>query len=398
MKKIKFLVLLLIVLSSKVFAEEITINVEKENLTQFILGNEDYINVSVKGEDYNGFLGIAVTEYGKLIIPTSIKNNNGENIIYEYNENKLVKTEKYKMNLNSFFPISQDGLIQIPGEIFYFTDSGVSKLNYTDLIDYDLLPDRIYNNCYVFKKGLVFEKQAVRQRNKKNIAVELEKKKFGKVLTDFEEINKWIKEQNPSFSIDEDAVLLKNGNFFWSINRGENDGEFIGKIKNGFNLFEFKNEEFYITDSNGIKVLSMPIKENKLYSLGVGTWGEIYMLLIPELIEKGKETFFAKEGEKAELVVIRNHLKYFGILNDNNIRLRKGPGTDTESLGTYPVKTGFRILEDSGVKQTIDGQTYTWIKVRLLDGTEGYFYGQYVQNLYDGPGTPLPWPNVADWD
>lgn len=48
------------------------------------------------------------------------------------------------------------------------------------------------------------------------------------------------------------------------------------------------------------------------------------------------------------------------------------------------VKTGFQILEDSGVKQTIEGVTKTWIKVRLLDGTEGYFFGQYVQNLYDG--------------
>ena len=100
----------------------------------------------------------------------------------------------------------------------------------------------------------------------------------------------------------------------------------------------------------------------------------------------------------AELIAVRNYLKYFGILNDDRIRLRKGPGTNTESLGTYPIKTGFRILEKSGVKQTIGGITDEWIKVRLLDGTEGYFFGPYIQNLYDGPGTPLPWPNVADWD
>lgn len=67
-----------------------------------------------------------------------------------------------------------------------------------------------------------------------------------------------------------------------------------------------------------------------------------------------------------------------GYLNDDRIRLRKGPGTATESLGTYPVNTTFTILENSGVKQTIDGVTSEWIKVRLSDGTEGYFYGQYV--------------------
>ena len=67
-----------------------------------------------------------------------------------------------------------------------------------------------------------------------------------------------------------------------------------------------------------------------------------------------------------------------GYLNDDRIRLRKGPGTGTDSLGTYSINTTFTILENSGVKQTIDGVTSEWIKVRLNDGTEGYFYGQYV--------------------
>ena len=67
-----------------------------------------------------------------------------------------------------------------------------------------------------------------------------------------------------------------------------------------------------------------------------------------------------------------------GYLNGDRIRLRKGPGTGTDSLGTYSINTTFTILENSGVKQTIDGVTDEWIKVRLSDGTEGYFYGQYV--------------------
>lgn len=42
------------------------------------------------------------------------------------------------------------------------------------------------------------------------------------------------------------------------------------------------------------------------------------------------------------------------------------------------IHSTFTIIEDSGVMQTIDGVTDEWIKVRLSDGTEGYFYGQYV--------------------
>ncbi len=130
------------------------------------------------------------------------------------------------------------------------------------------------------------------------------------------------------------------------------------------------------------------------YSWSFGNWGELYSLIAPPMDSEG---YWNNGKKEIELVVSRNYLKYFGILNDDRIRLRKGPGTNTESLGTYPIKTGFRILEKSGIKQTIGGVTDEWIKVRLLDGTEGYFFGQYVQNLYDGPGSPLPWPNVADW-
>ena len=101
---------------------------------------------------------------------------------------------------------------------------------------------------------------------------------------------------------------------------------------------------------------------------------------------------------QAELVVVRNYLKYFGRLNDSNVRLRKGPTTSSEILGTYPAKTGFRILEKGTKEETIGGQKNVWYKVRLLDGKEGWLFGAFVQNLYDGPnGKPPPWPNVPDW-
>jgi uncharacterized protein YgiM (DUF1202 family) len=80
------------------------------------------------------------------------------------------------------------------------------------------------------------------------------------------------------------------------------------------------------------------------------------------------------------------------------VRLRKEPTTTGEIIGTYPNKTGFRILETGTKSEAIGGQKNVWYKVRLLDGTEGWFFGAFVHNLYDGPnGNPPPWPNVPDW-
>jgi hypothetical protein len=46
----------------------------------------------------------------------------------------------------------------------------------------------------------------------------------------------------------------------------------------------------------------------------------------------------------------------------------------------------------------IAGVKNVWYKVRLLDGKEGWFFGSFVANLYDGPnGKAPPWPNVPDW-
>jgi hypothetical protein len=139
----------------------------------------------------------------------------------------------------------------------------------------------------------------------------------------------------------------------------------------------------------------------------LGPWGELYCLLPPKFVitryskdaEGGKYPVYEPDPTgTAELVVVRNYLKYFGRLNDGGVRLRKEPTTSGEILGTYPAKTGFRILETGTKIETIGGQKNVWYKVRLLDGTEGWFFGAFVHNLYDGPnGNPPPWPNVPDW-
>ena len=42
--------------------------------------------------------------------------------------------------------------------------------------------------------------------------------------------------------------------------------------------------------------------------------------------------------------------------------------------------------------------SYSIHYTKLYDGKEGWFFGSFVHNLYDGPnGNPPPWPNVPDW-
>src|SRR5574344_82032 len=241
------------------------------------------------------------------------------------------------------------------------------------------------------------------------------------------DLKTWLQTQPGEFRIGEDGLLYKNG-MVWSAVKpldASHGWDYCGKLASGHSDWRgggrsYAPGEFLITDSEGKTELKMTVpwmvqpgedaseeKKEYLYDYGLGPWGELYCLLPPDF----KITGGSKDGEggympifgpdpngTAELVVVRNHLKYFGRLNDDKVRLRKGPSTSTESLGTYPVKTGFRILEKGTKEETIGGQKSVWYKVRLLDGTEGWFFGAFVHNLYDGPnGNPPPWPNVADW-
>jgi hypothetical protein len=226
--------------------------------------------------------------------------------------------------------------------------------------------------------------------------------------------------QPGGFSVGEDGLLYRNG-MVWSAVRptDSTEGEnYIGRLISGHTVWMGPRESEYryivIANTKGKTELKVEIPwgeaDNRplyMYDSGLGPWGELYCLLPPVFVVTGQR--IDDTGEKkliygppstgtAELVVVRNYLKYFGRLNDDKVRLRKGASTSTESLGTYPVKTGFRILEKGTAEETIGGQKNVWYKVRLLDGTEGWFFGAFVHNLYDGPnGNPPPWPNVADW-
>lgn len=272
-----------------------------------------------------------------------------------------------------------------------------------------------YNQTYDHPNGFIIELY-ISGKLKKYVSIERTTNRYSMFVdtgstTKFrnpEETRAWLPTQPGGFSIGDDGLLYRNGMLWSAIKKPEMAGKYIAKLMSGHNIFVSGERFFRITNSLGeLEVeLEMPWATNsdkgifRPYNYGIGPWGEIYCLIPPEpKFEMRKESSFPYwDGGQSELVVVRNHLKYFGRLNDGGVRLRKEATTSSAIVGTYPNKTGFRILEKTEKEETIGGQTAPWYKVRLLDGTEGWFFGAFVHNLYDGPnGNPPPWPNVADW-
>ena len=216
----------------------------------------------------------------------------------------------------------------------------------------------------------------------------------------YKDLEIWL--NNHNFELG-DGIITYNNQLYGSFYENWfEDTTLYGRLRNNYIIIPDDNSNcprtFNIQTFDGKDKVTLEMNyslakncENFIVSWGIGNYGEIYVLQGADLTTPSRN--YSSKNGTAKLYVIRNHLKNYGYLNDDRIRLRKGPGTNTESLGTYPINTGFRILEKSGVKQTIGGVTDEWIKVCLPDGTEGYFFGQYIQNLYDGPETPLPWAN-----
>ncbi|MBU1081944.1 MAG: SH3 domain-containing protein [Spirochaetes bacterium] len=249
---------------------------------------------------------------------------------------------------------------------------------------------------------------SIEQKPNTRSMTELIKKTF--VFRNPEETRAWLPTQPGGFSIDDDGLLYRNG-MLWSamkpLGQPDLDWRYIGRLMSGHVIWCAGPPEwattFTIVDSKGEieLVVKIPTSFPNRFNWGLGPWGEFYYLHAPPMdkrLDPMYSVYSPEPGVPADLVVYRNHLKLFGRLNADRVRLRKEPNTTSAIVGTYPVKTGFRILETGTTQETIGGKTAPWIKVRLLDGKEGWFFGAFVANLYDGPdGSPPPWPNVPDW-
>lgn len=407
-------------LMENIFAQ--TINAEKEVLFTIPLGTGDgqmYYYCGPGGDYIEAPGGINITDKGEIVIQyNSVVINEDGSLGKKLRTNSIsFKNKAFKVSLENRFINTYGGLCgqsfngigidpvtlnirYIKNDIFYPVELSYDEIIPKSSVVYEFIP---------VEKGLIVDR-AYSSINPTIIGVEVKNGKQSKIIP-FEQLNEWLKTQKGNYEVKEDGKLYKNG-IIYSRKVIRKVRGMVARLKSGHCVCPTSEnelntiEKFLITRPTGEIELEIEIpwafnrseQEGCFYDWSFGNYGEMYALCAPlaQSLDQPYNGNFTKGN--AELIAVRNYLKYFGILNDDRIRLRKGPGTNTESLGTYPIKTGFRILENSGVKQTIDGVTAEWIKVRLLDGTEGYFYGQYVQNLYDGPGTPLPWPNVPDWD
>ncbi len=397
----KKILCILFFLSSVFLGAQELITAEPEILTSIPVGEKDTeIQYQALYDAFYSPGSPYIDEKGRLVfIPSGGKNYKDHLLIYDHGKISSDYPKSSLKNLtvvNSAF-ISQNGIGLAGGRQYYFNDIDFQVYDYTkenaslnwiyrEIVPYGVIFTDRDNNCF----GIDIKENS----NKFTIVENLN-------------IQSWLNNQPGEFSIGSDENLYKNG-ILWSpifpLGKSNYSMIYMGRIKSGHLIWTYGNgdaaNKFIITSVDGkIEMeVSVPVPEKTgCFNYGIGPWGEFYYLWGPER-DGNQELYKPKTGSLSKLIVYRSHLKYFGRLNDDNVRLRKGPSTSAENLGTYPVKTGFRILEKGTAEETIGGQKNVWYKVRLLDGTEGWFFGAFVHNLYDGPnGNPPPWPNVADW-
>ena len=325
----------------------------------------------------------------------------------------------YRGNLDSFrivgnrFIKSQQGMLLDGYAQMLYKDGRIEEYSYSD--KGVTLEGSQYIN-YPAPFGAILYSD----REKKGIAVTFDvqhpKESFEVVQG---ELGTWLLNQPGGFSIGEEGRLYRHGMVYSATQPKNFNCDYIGRLASGHVIWSvgpnsLELEEFLIATPQGDIELdvTLPWKDdiehkNYEFNYGIGSWGELYCLLPPPFITVGD--YFKNGGgdrvplyvpdphARAELIAIRSHLRYFGRLNDDGVRLREGPTVTSESMGTFPKKTGFRILGQGGRTEVIDGQKSDWVHVRLLDGKEGWFFGKYVTNLFDGPHSALPWPNIPDW-
>jgi hypothetical protein len=297
---------------------------------------------------------------------------------------------------------SQQGVILFGFGFFSYKEGRTTNVDFREYLPNDVIKDLKGGTICITPWGFLIDYSI----SKKCFSLErLGVNKFK--LRNLEDTMGWITSQKGGFSIGNDGIIYRN-NLVYSIPERYNN--YIGRLMSGHSLFKNGGtpgyERFFsISGSNGKNELILEIpwapKDNedgnfRFFNYGIGSWGEIYILIAPPNLPGG-EWYEPNPKYPVELVVVRNHLKYFGRTNADNVRMRKEPLATSDIIVELPKKAGFRILERNGKNETIGGKTSDWVKVRYLDGREGWIFGAFVDNLFDGPGTPPPWPNVPDW-
>jgi hypothetical protein len=396
---------IIISLSAAAFGQ--VIDAQKEILASIVIGNnENELSYDFNEEGLFGPSGPFVNDRGTLFF------------IDTTNYTRLQKLEngtfgdmpfpegwpEESIGLPAYRFRSQQGSTQSGSAVFVF-DEKFFRDSLSDAIGLSKFADLGEENIYPTKWGYFVEFS----RFMKKALFSLEKIDSGSYrVRDTNETRSWLLERNDGFSIGVDDKIY-NASFCWSailpIEIKSFSYSYLGRLASGHVLWisgRLGMEKILkISTPCGQIELTLelpwaPSSSSKPYqpfTYCLGPWGEIYALIAPSI----NENAWPPKDSFSDLIVVRNHLQYFGRLIDGNVRLRQNPSTSADILGIYPAKTGFRIIEKSTEQETIGGKADYWYHVRLLDGKEGWFFGSFVAKLYDGPGTPPPWPNVPDW-
>ena len=406
MYRLKLSIMYFLLFCGCAFSQEI-ITAEKEKITSLKLGSSELeLSYECNEEGFYSPNGPMIDEKGNMLLYPEAGNGAYDHLIQIDHSGTVSKRELFPImkewrGATSLLFVSQQGYVQLNNVCIVLSEAGYGSAFYPHEVEdipvsretrYYPLPFGSYMES--IRPPFIYSTEAQNGHTMK--------------VRNLEETKSWLQTQPGGFSIGEDGLLYRNG-VLWSAvkpkGKENKDWTYLGRLMSGHAIWCYNPASaancFTIVDAKGNIELTVKVPVQSRFNYGLGPWGELYYLFAPPMdrrLDQLNDYYEPEPGIPAELVVVRNHLKYFGRLNDDKVRLRKGPSTSTESLGTYPVKTGFRILEKGTAEETIGGQKNVWYKVRLLDGTEGWFFGAFVHNLYDGPnGNPPPWPNVADW-
>ena len=390
----RYLIYLFLLFSCFAFSQE-AIQAEKETIALLPLGdNPGDMAYHATEEAFYSQGSPFIDSIGRIIFYATL---NGKNFIILHDGTKTVSP--YRGNLSDYREMrsrnynSQEGILYDLEPLAY-NETHFFEYNYRSKIS--SLTGGSYNTYPTPWGALLYSEQ-----QKAGIGIIFDVKNPGEdfAVVDQRHLKAWLSTQPGGFSIGEDGLLYRNGMLYSAANVpkwGNLKFSYLGRLASGHLVWKgggrYGSETvFIVTSPDGRQeaIIKLPWNDdvqNNYYQFnyGLGPWGELYCLLPPQFIVtrsvKNAEGGFDPVHEPdpkgtAELVIIRNHLKVFGRLNDSNVRLRKDPSTSADVLGTYPAKTGFRIIEKGTKQETIGGKSDYWYHVRLLDGKEGWFFG-----------------------
>ena len=407
MKRVVFLLVLITIKLLNINAQT-EIVAEKEKLSTILVGTGfDKVSYTSSEEGFYSPEGPMVDKDGRLLFyPSTTREKLRSFYNGRWEALPLFKFLEITTGHQILFS-SQQGMVMVR-ETIYVLEPGYGEFYFSADMGRSIPITYDYNNYIMPYGGYIESRHPIFAYSTEVLPDRTLK------VRDLEETRAWLPTQPGGFTIGDDGLLYRNGTLWSAVLPKEYNPyavKYVGRLMSGHTIWAgggISNMERFFSIANAAGqwelIVELPwamqTSPRKYgynpFNYGIGPWGELYALIAPYSDEMSP--WPPKDSGPAELVVVRNHLKYFGRLNDSGVRLRKEPNTTSDIVGTYPNKTGFRILETGTKQETIGGQTAPWYKVRLLDGTEGWFFGAFVHSLYDGPdGNPPPWPNVADW-